>query len=74
VIEDVLNWLRGEPMQLSDVQGGVAVEHLSTGDGADATEDPGYLQLEDPSEDRIDALQEQLAAGQLPEFVFVRPF
>ncbi len=72
VIDDVLRWLRDQPMELPDSPEGALVDHLGTA-AVEAGDDPGYLQLEDPSALRMTELEQQLEEGRLPEFVLVRP-
>jgi pimeloyl-ACP methyl ester carboxylesterase len=78
VYEDVFRWLKDEPLRLSKTVAGARSSHLAEAtvseapqlDGtiAVAGDDPGFLDLQGPSVERMNELDAMLAADQLPNF------
>lgn len=84
VYQDVFRWLKGESMKLPKTPSGALGSHLAGGTGVSEaphldgttcdfnTDDLGRWQLETLDSNRLDELETQLEAGQLPEFTKVR--
>jgi hypothetical protein len=81
VYDDVLQWLKGESMNLSDTVHGALSLHLAPGageseapylDGTAKTipfsDNPGYWDMTGPAQPQLDALEADLALGKVPEF------
>ena len=79
VCTDVFNWFRGDPLQLPATPAGALAGDLSAGVAESPTpaldgtatlrdDDPGYLELEEPTPEETAALAQEIAEGRRPEF------
>lgn len=83
VYEDVFRWLREEPLELPDTPQGALSRHLAPGAGRSeapnldgtgraVSDDPGYLEMTPPTEERLAELEARLAEDRLPEITRIR--
>jgi hypothetical protein len=84
VYQDVFRWLADEPLQLPDSPEGALAGHLAEADVSDAPaldgsaritsrgDDPGYWHGTPPDAAAMAALDAQLEANALPDFIRVR--
>lgn len=86
VYGETFRWLKGERLQLEATPTGPFAYHLAptassaapnldgTARSRPASRDPGYIDLQPPTEDRLHALRQDLEAERLPAFITTRIF